>query len=293
MSGKSGPVVSVVIPTYNRSALLLRAVKSALKQTLKDIEVIVVVDGSLDNTPEATRKMDDPRVRFIHHDENRGAPAARNTGIRAAKGAYIAFLDDDDEWLPNKLERQTAVGSAFSGSVCGYALRKPPSNRIERFRELKIKHLKKGNRCPTSCLVLRASIAKKLEFDESLPKAQDWDLLMRLVKKNRVAYVPEILCMIDAGGHPRITNAAKKNSLEELEFRAAATWKHAVTLGRYWVNYRLAMDLTSYIASSEKKSFRLWSVVQRCGCLPTGHVLFDKAKRRISRHITRLAVKNA
>lgn len=293
MSAKGGPLASVVIPTYNRSAFLMRAVRSALNQTLTDIEVIVVVDGSLDGTSDARRKLDDPRVRFITHDQNRGAPAARNTGIRAAKGAYIAFLDDDDEWLPHKLERQVAVEKIFSGSVCGYAVRKLQSNKIERFHELGIKHLKKGNRFPTSCLVLKASIARKLEFDESLPKAQDWDLLVRLVENCRVAYVPEVLCILDAGGHPRITNAAKKNALEDLESRTAATWKHAATLGRYWVNYRLAMDLTSYIASSEKKGFRLLSVVQRCGCLPTGHVLLDKAKRRIMRHISKPAVKNA
>ena len=107
MIGKFGsPVVSVIIPTYNRAHLIGRAIRSVLDQTYQDWELIVVDDASTDDIPGIVKGFTDGRVKYIRHDENKGAAAARNTGIQAARGAYIAFLDSDDEWLPEKLERQ-------------------------------------------------------------------------------------------------------------------------------------------------------------------------------------------
>ena len=100
------PVVSVVISTYNRQEKLKRALASVLGQTLRDIEVIVVDNASTDATEEVVRNVKDLRVRYIRHDSNKGGPAARNTGIKHARAPYIALLDDDDEWMPQKLEKQ-------------------------------------------------------------------------------------------------------------------------------------------------------------------------------------------
>lgn len=102
------PTISVVIPTRDRSSLLLRAVKSALEQTLRDLEVIVVIDGEEGNlSVEAIGRLDDSRVRCIALTEQVGGAEARNIGIRDARSTWIALLDDDDEWLPTKLEMQT------------------------------------------------------------------------------------------------------------------------------------------------------------------------------------------
>src|SRR3989344_2261209 len=101
-------MVSVIIPTYNRASLLSRAIESVINQTFKDFELIIVDDGSIDNTRdivEGFRRMD-ARVKYLRQ-ENSGTPAGPlNTGIKYAKGQYAAFLDDDDEWLPSKLEKQ-------------------------------------------------------------------------------------------------------------------------------------------------------------------------------------------
>ncbi|MFC6990634.1 glycosyltransferase family 2 protein [Haladaptatus sp. GCM10025707] len=94
------PTVSVVIPTYNRSEEVTHAIDSVLAQTYDDFELLVVDDGSTDDTEEVVTSYDDDRVKFIEHEENQGAPAARNTGIEHAEGEYVAFLDSDDEWLP-------------------------------------------------------------------------------------------------------------------------------------------------------------------------------------------------
>jgi len=103
------PRVSVIIPTYNRASLIARAVNSVLSQTYKDFEIIIVDDGSTDGTEEMIKKFTDPRILYIHHEENRGSATARNTGLRVARGEYIAFQDSDDEWLPEKLERQLQI----------------------------------------------------------------------------------------------------------------------------------------------------------------------------------------
>src|SRR5699024_12380222 len=99
-------LISIVIPTHNRSELLVRAVDSVIYQTFKDSEIIVVSNGSTDNTDEVMSKYEDKRINYISYRIAQGGNAARNKGIKAAKFDYIAFLDDDDEWHPEKLQKQ-------------------------------------------------------------------------------------------------------------------------------------------------------------------------------------------
>ena len=100
------PLVSVIIPTHNRADLVPLAIQSVLQQTYTNLECIVVDDASTDNTEETVRTIIDERIIYLRHENNKHASAARNTGIKYARGEFIAFLDDDDEWLPTKLEKQ-------------------------------------------------------------------------------------------------------------------------------------------------------------------------------------------
>jgi glycosyltransferase involved in cell wall biosynthesis len=113
----SVPEVSVIIATYNRARLLKRAIQSVLNQTYQDFELIVVDDGSADDTKQVVKSFSDSRIGYIRHEENKGEAAARNTGIRAARCEYIAFHDSDDEWLQAKLEKQMAVFQRESSRV--------------------------------------------------------------------------------------------------------------------------------------------------------------------------------
>lgn len=108
MSPESRVRVSVIIPTYNRARLLSRAVSSVLRQTYEDHEIIIVDDCSIDDTPQVIQSYADPRIRSVRHNRNAGLPTSRNTGIQMARGEYVAFLDDDDECLPERLELQSA-----------------------------------------------------------------------------------------------------------------------------------------------------------------------------------------
>ncbi len=116
-AGPRWPPVSVVLPTYQRASTLARAIRSVLEQTYRDFELIVVDDGSTDGTAEILARLEDPRVRCIRLDANRGASAARNAGIRAARGRLLAFQDSDDEWLPSKLERHLAAFRAHGPGI--------------------------------------------------------------------------------------------------------------------------------------------------------------------------------
>src|SRR5689334_8143428 len=102
------PLVSIIIPTYNRSTLLLRAINSALGQTHRNIEVIVIDDGSTDDTQRVLKSLTDTRIN-CYLTRNQGASAARNYGLQRSKGEYITFLDSDDEYYPEKIERQLEV----------------------------------------------------------------------------------------------------------------------------------------------------------------------------------------
>jgi glycosyltransferase involved in cell wall biosynthesis len=115
------PTISVVVPTHNRANLLPRAIRSVLAQTFEDFELIVVDDASTDETASIVRGLQgrDYRVHYLRHASNQGEAASRNTGIAAAQGEFIAFLDDDDEWLPRKLEEQLAVFSKSSVQSLG------------------------------------------------------------------------------------------------------------------------------------------------------------------------------
>lgn len=227
------PTVSVIIPTYNRAHLLPRAIKSVLNQTFQDFEVIVVDDGSMDNTEEVVKKFQkqDKRVRYIKHEGNKGGSAARNSGIKNAKGKYIAFLDSDDEWLPTKLEKQIELFRKRCNSVGAvYCLQYIMDDSIGRIKLDKIyDSARRGNVYRQALsgfyggvgsprtMLLGECFQKSGMFDESLPSFQDVDLGIRVAEHYNFELIDEPLVICHVGhGKPRISNAfnAKMRGLE-------------------------------------------------------------------------------
>lgn len=205
------PRVSIVIPTFNRGTYLRRALMSVLRQTYEDFEVIVVDDHSSDDTPQRVREIEDSRVKFLRHTSNRGASAARNTGVRAATGHFIAFLDSDDEWLPEKLDRQvrcfeqadSRVGLVYTGAVVvgpkGERLTLLPQVCGEALPALLRSNCIVGG---TSSPMLRSEALQRIGgFDEALPARQDHDCWVRIGQLYQIAYVaePQVLIHQPAG----------------------------------------------------------------------------------------------
>ncbi|MBU2541424.1 MAG: glycosyltransferase family 2 protein [Candidatus Omnitrophica bacterium] len=110
-------LISVIIITYNRSFVIKRAIESVLKQTYKDLEIILIDDASSDNTHEIISSITDDRVKLVRHDKNKGVAVSRNTGLKNSKGEFITFLDDDDEWLPEKLQTQLDLFKKLNSDV--------------------------------------------------------------------------------------------------------------------------------------------------------------------------------
>ncbi|NQT04137.1 MAG: glycosyltransferase [Planctomycetes bacterium] len=207
MNEKS-PLVSVVIPTYNRENLVGRAIKSVLSQTFEDFELIVVDDASLDNTEEVIKRFQDSRIKYVQHQKNMGAPATRNTGIRMAKGAYIGLLDDDDEWLPTKLDKQVNRFKESSGRTgvvySGFEVRDQNGRIVQTtFPALRgnlYMRLLKRNMIGGSSMIKSECFEKVGLFDRSLKSCQDWDMWLRISEYYEFDFVPEILSTIHLHG---------------------------------------------------------------------------------------------
>ncbi len=197
------PAVSIVIPTYNRAVHLPLAIRSVLGQSFYPFELIIVDDGSMDETGEVVRSFGDPRIRYLEHPGNRGGGAARNTGIGIARGRYIAFLDSDDEWVPDKLERQMEVferlDDAFVLVHGGFRYRYDDGSTANVEPSGARGNLSPGmlreNCIPaTSTVMVRTPVVRELGgFDERLPSCQDWDLWIRMSEKGSAEYVGGIL----------------------------------------------------------------------------------------------------
>jgi glycosyltransferase involved in cell wall biosynthesis len=200
---RNNPAVSVIIPTYNRAQWLRRAVTSVLLQTCRDFEIIVVDDGSTDNTQEMVTSLENAGVRYISHRTNRGAAASRNTGIREARGEFIGFLDDDDEWLPCKLQMQldtfgnspAAVGVVYAGSSIVSARSGKTihsfSSHADGHKDIDFLRTVTFN---TSVPLIRKRCFHDVGFfDETLPGAQDKDMWIRIARRYEYGFIPEIL----------------------------------------------------------------------------------------------------
>jgi len=206
MSAQANPKVTVVIPTYNRADTISRAIDSVILQTFEDFELLVVDDASEDNTGEILKTYDDPRIRYLRHKKNQGGGMARNTGIKHSRGDYIAFLDSDDRWLSNKLEKQVAAMNAASDQVgvvySTYYTKYPSSNYVRMSNrkwysgDVREQVLKGWTAAPTSLLLIkRRYLIGCGMFDQNLPLGQESDLLKRLSYICEFEYVQEPLAI--------------------------------------------------------------------------------------------------
>ncbi|MGI8830716.1 MAG: glycosyltransferase family 2 protein [Candidatus Limnocylindria bacterium] len=195
-SRATAPEVSVVIPTRARPQLLARALRSVSEQTFRDFEVVVVVDGPDSSTEAILSAIDQPPLRVVVNPESVGGGEARNIGVRTAIGRWIAFLDDDDEWMPHKLARQltdlrlatgeSAVGMSqlITRSPAGdYIGPKQAPRRGEPFSDylfVRSGWFKGGGRVQTSTLLVPRDLMIEIPFDAALPRYQETDWILRV-----------------------------------------------------------------------------------------------------------------
>lgn len=198
------PKVSVIIPTYNRAKFLKRAINSVLNQTFKDFELIIVDDGSTDDTSEVIYNFGDSRIKYIRYEKNKGAAVVRNTGIKNAKGDFIAFQDSDDEWLSQKLKKQMEIfenlpldiGIVYTDKllikdqekIYGVSPHIMPSDGIIYNQALNYGVMNIGI---GTALIRKECFDRVGMFDEALPRFIDLEFFIRLSKHYRFYHINE------------------------------------------------------------------------------------------------------
>lgn len=225
------PLVSVIIPTFNRPDQLLCALKSVLEQTFTAFEAVVVNDCGID-VSKLLKTLDDHRIVHLRHEKNKGLAATRNTGIRAARGKYIAYLDDDDEFYPDHLQTlvDTLEGSQFKaaytdGDKCFYEEKDGSLILVEKFVEHSVEfdpiRMLIQNYIPVLCMMHEKACLDNIGlFDETMSVHEDWDLWARLSRAIPFKHVKRTTCAYN------ITLNAQKNMTTTRRLEFVKTMQH-------------------------------------------------------------------
>lgn len=230
VSAECSPLVSVVVPSRNRQDLLVCALESVLSQTYRSIEIIVVDDGSDTPSGPLLQKYFGNDFQCLRNEVPLGAAAARNRGAKAAHGEYIAFLDDDDLWLPDKLDRQVNAFMRKNQDVgvvyCGFdfLLRERVVTHQNTFYETQDLRIAALNECPVGSptpLIKKKFFDIVEGFDGEFPSCQDWDLWIRLSKVCKFYALRESLALYRVHGNQISTDICKK-----IEGRKRILYKH-------------------------------------------------------------------
>jgi hypothetical protein len=271
------PIVTVVIPTRGRPQLLARAIRSVLAQTMQRFEIVVVLDGEDPVTDISVRAFDDSRLRLLKLSPSAGGAAARNAGVDAASGDWIAFLDDDDEFLPSKLElqlqaarcsnRQTLVVSrAYRRSQQGdqiWPSRFPdPHESICEYLFCR-NQLRQGSAfLQTSTFFLSRGLAQKNPFRSHLRRHQDWDWVLQLLSDSSVQLVcmDQPLSIYHTMAPPHTTSVSRRRGWKD-----SLNWGREVVLqqSRTAYSFFIATQCVTRLQPKETLSWRVFARLSR------------------------------
>lgn len=190
-------MISVVVPSYNRAKEIPKCIESILNQTYKDFELIIIDDGSTDNTKEVVAAYSDKRIRYIENTTSKHGPSvARNIGLKESFGEYITFNDSDDVLYPDKLEKQLIFLEDEKADITFCVVNRNRQTIPERKFEQKdctLERILAASFTTTQALFGRAECFKKSMFDERLRRDEDWELVIRLIKDYKVIFQKEVL----------------------------------------------------------------------------------------------------
>ncbi len=199
--------VSVIMPTYNRASIILKSIDSVLSQTYQNLELIIIDDGSTDHTETLIKKIQDKRLKYIKLTKNHGACYARNLGLKKSTGDFIAFQDSDDIFLKDKIacQMENILKQNADLDFCKLQLHDSRNDEIiipntaqERILKTKNHHdiislLCKGNFISTQAILAKKEIFEAATFNPKMPRLQDYDLILRIIKKCKLSYTPKVL----------------------------------------------------------------------------------------------------
>lgn len=193
-------MISVIIPSYNRGDTIKRSIGSVLDQTYSNLEVIIIDDGSTDNTEKIVADLKSNKVFYYKNDTNIGACRSRNRGVKMAKGEFIAFQDSDDEWLPEKLEKQMQFLKEIDCDLVFCSMERISDKKIEIYppylpdnNSSLYKQLLYENSTSTQTLLGKREVFENIKFDESMPRFQDWEVMLRISLVYNVKHLNSVL----------------------------------------------------------------------------------------------------
>lgn len=252
------PHVSVILPVYNRRGQLQQALDSVLAQSFQDLEIIIVDDGSTAAERIGPDVSADPRVRVLHHEKNRGASAARNTGVAQARGEWLSFIDSDDLWFPEKLERQLeaakaalAVEDAPIAVVSGFVLDRQWRNEVQYLIPREFGDPLAPYRgvwfCPGTTLMISAEQFRRVgPFDEALERLEDLDWLIRFsALGGKVVVAKAVLSRITVSRKPPIA-MMKRTAEQLLQKLTRAGLLHGVRYRVLFAYFQLEIAASAY-----------------------------------------------
>ncbi len=226
------PLVSIIMPAFNAEKTILESIESVLSQTYRNWELIVINDGSLDRTSAVVLAINDERLRLIEQ-ENGGVAKARNNGINNAKGEYIAFLDSDDLWLEDKLEKQVSVLVVGKHVMCyskTWCFRDSLNQISDSFVNIAMNFEDKDkiliyDFIPTLTVLISKEVLDEVGcFDETLRGTEDWDLWIRVLQKYEAIYLEEFLAKY------RMSKTGLSGNLEKHIFEEEKVWEKHIDL---------------------------------------------------------------
>jgi tetratricopeptide (TPR) repeat protein len=239
VNNTSAPKVSVILPTFNRPERLAEAIDSVLAQTFQDFEILVVNDAGTDVEAVVSARKSSGKITYVRHGKNKGLAAARNTGIRLARGEFITYLDDDDLFYPDHLQ---ILVHCLQNNDCGVAYTDAHrAHQVQRGGQLVVTHrdlpfsmdfnhdnILVGNFIPVLCVMHRKSCLDEAGlFDETLTTHEDWDLWIRLSRKYRFGHIRKTTCEFSwRTDGTSMTSSKQKDFLRTLEIIYAKTADH-------------------------------------------------------------------
>jgi glycosyltransferase involved in cell wall biosynthesis len=276
MENLNNPLVSVIIPTYNHADVLTRAVQSVLNQIYANFELIVVDDCSTDDTQAVIKKFKDDRIIYVRHSENKGLAATRNTGMNKAKGGWFAFLDADDEFLPDRLKIQVEILPSLSQDT---DLVIADLYSLNKHCLIKKKRLSAGNQnaCgyirpsakfpaavyspPSTWFLHRSCVSKVGLFDELMFGIEDADYFVRVLEQGRIYYLNHVVIIKHV--HPRQKREFSPRYYQGRQYflkkYLAKMEKDRRYLSRFYVG--IAKDFLSWSRPREAKKYFLMSFI--------------------------------
>ena len=281
-------LVSCIITTYNRPKLVGRAIESVLGQSYSSIELIIIDDHSSELYDEVKKLYSaNGKIRFHRNAKNLGLSASRNEGIKLSNGKYVAFLDDDDVWLQDKLEKQVSFLEANKEFIgCS-------SSHIESVSKKTIKIAKEVYRFedntgfnylgPPSKLILKKDIASTTMFDEDAKHAEDWDFYLRILKLGPVYIFAEPLIIYDTVHFGRMTTGFSSMTISQIKEKAHMTYKNRNLIGEQNFKMRLGEYFLTGIFHRKNIPTYFQQVLKEVGLATVVRVLKNKVKRSLAK----------